>query len=189
MKKSQLLIIALVVAVIAITIGTYFAFKPKENSEAAFLDKYGLSGLTVEEMVQKLDSTTADPAGLSASITGEYLILKDSANEVKLALPQDKFYLSFAPYVNESHPCGTHSLASCQGELVDQSIHATITGSDGKEIVDSDMTTMANGFVGVWLPRDIDATLTVLYNGLSAWADISTYAGSDTCLTTPLKLN
>lgn len=189
MKKSQRLIILIAVAVIAISIGIYYATRPGSRSETAFLEKYGLSGLTVEEIVQKLDSTTADPAGLGASITGEYLILKDNTGEIQLALPKDKFYLSFAPYINETHPCATHSLASCQGELVDQKVHATITSGDGQEIVNSDMTTMANGFVGVWLPRNIDATVTVLYNGLTAQANISTKPGSDTCLTTPLKLN
>ena len=91
--------------------------------------------------------------------------------------------------MTQSHPCGTHSLSSCQGELVNQEIHAVITDSEGKEIVNSDLTTMANGFVGVWLPRNIAGTVTVRYNGLVAQAPISTFAGSNTCLTTPLQLN
>jgi hypothetical protein len=148
-----------------------------------------LSELSVVEIVKKLDSTTLDPSGLNASITGEYLVLTDDTGEVKLALPDDQFYLSFAPYVNQTHPCGTHSLTGCQGELVDQPIHVTILDGKGSEILDADMTTMENGFAGVWLPRDIDATLTVLYDGKTVQAPISTYAGSDTCLTTPLKLN
>ncbi len=188
MKKSQGLIIALTVAFVAIVIGIFYAFNTGNKSETAFLEKYGLNGLTVEEIVQKLDGTTSDPIGLSASITSDYLILNDRTREVKLALPEDKFYLSFAPYVNETHPCATHSLISCQGELVDQKVHTTIIDDQGKELVNSDMTTMENGFVGVWLPRDVDATITVRYNGLTAQANISTRAGSETCLTT-LHLN
>jgi len=106
-----------------------------------------------------------------------------------LDLPKDTFYLSFAPYITQTHPCAIHSLASCQGELVNREIYAVITDSNGKEIVSSNFTTMENGFVGVWLPRDINATLTVSYNGLVAQAPIRTYSGSDTCLTTPLRLN
>ena len=181
--------IAAVVAVVVIAVGAFLVMKPVNQSEAAFLEKYGLSGLSVDEIVHKLDSTTSDPSGLKASITSDSLILVDDSNEVMLPLPKDKFYLSFAPYMTQSHPCGTHSLSSCQGELVNQEIHAVITDSEGNEIINSDLTTMANGFVGVWLPRNIDGTVTVRYNGLVAQAPISTFAGSNTCLTTPLQLN
>jgi hypothetical protein len=108
---------------------------------------------------------------------------------VRFELPKDKFYLSFAPYINQTHPCGFHSLSSCQGELVNQQVHAVIKDSEGNEIVNSDLTTMENGFIGVWLPSDIKATVTVSYNGLVAQAPIATFADSETCLTTPLRLN
>lgn len=189
MRKSQVLMIAAIVAVVVIAVGAFLLKKPVDQSEAAFLEKYGVSDLTVEEIVLKLDSTTSDPSGLKASITSDYLVLMDDSNEVRLSLPKDKFYISFAPYVTQSHPCGTHSLSSCQGELVNQEIHAVITDSEGKEFINSDLTTMANGFVGVWLPRNIDGTVTVSYNGLVAQAPITTFAGSNTCLTTPLQLN
>jgi hypothetical protein len=189
MRKSQALMITTIVAVVVVAVGAFLVKKPVNQSQTAFLEKYGLSGLTVQEIVQKLDSTTSDPSGLKASITSDYLVLMDESDEVKLALPKDKFYLSFAPYITQSHPCGTHSLASCQGELVNKEIHAVITDSEGKEIVNSDLTTMANGFVGVWLPRNMDGTVSVTYNGLVAKAPITTFAGSDTCLTTPLQLN
>jgi hypothetical protein len=189
MRKSQFLVIAAIVAVIVIAGSVIQGKKPVNQAEAAFLEKYGLAGLSVEEIVYKLDSTTSDPMGLSAGITSDYLVLMDDSNEVRLTLPKDKFYLSFAPYITQTHPCRTHSLASCQGELVNQEIHAVITDSEKKEIVNSDLTTMANGFVGVWLPSNIEGTVTVSYNGLIAQAPITTFAGSDTCLTTPLQLN
>jgi len=187
-KKSQRLIIALVVAALVISAGAFLLNRPGSTAEAAFLEQHGLGGLTVEEIVTKLDSTTADPEGLSASITSEQLILNDGAREVKLALPADKFYLSFAPYITNTHPCATHSLISCQGELVGEELQAIITDADGKELVNSTFTTMENGFVGVWLPRDITATVSVLYDGMTAQASIDTAKGSNTCLTT-LQLN
>ena len=189
MRKSQVLMIVAILAVVVIAVGVIQLKRPVNQSKTAFLEKYELSGLSVEEIVHKLDSTTSDPSGLSASINSDYLVLKDDSSEVKLRLPKDKFYLSFAPYITHSHPCATHSLASCQGELVNQEIHAVITDSEGKEMVNSDLTTMANGFVGVWLPRNIDGTVTVSYNDLVAQAPIKTFAGSNTCLTTPLQLN
>ncbi len=189
MKKSQALIIVAFVVIAIIAVGIFELNKSINRSETVFLEKYGLKSLTVQEIVQKLDSTTSDPAGLKASITSSHLVLMDNSAEVRLALPKDKFYLSFAPYISQTHPCAIHSLASCQGELVNQQIYAVITDSKGKEIVTSNLTTMENGFVGVWLPRNIDGTLTVSYNGLVAQAPIQTHSGSDTCLTTPLRLN
>jgi len=101
-----------------------------------------------------------------------------------LALPEDKFYLSFAPYITQTHPCGTHSLSSCQGELVNQTVNVIITDGKGNVIINSDMTTMENGFVGVWLPRNMNATVEVLYNGLTAQTAFTTFSESNTCLTT-----
>ncbi|HPR34321.1 MAG TPA: CueP family metal-binding protein [Anaerolineaceae bacterium] len=189
MRKSQVLIIVGAILIAVTTVGIFALNKAFNRSENAFLEEYGLSGLTIPEIVQQLDSTTSDPAGLKASITSKHLVLMDDLAEVRLALPDDTFYLSFAPYITQTHPCAIHSLASCQGELVNREIYAVITDSNGKEIVSSNFTTMENGFVGVWLPRDINATLTVSYNGLVAQAPIRTYSGSDTCLTTPLRLN
>lgn len=189
MKKSTKRIFLILLAAVLIAGGVLFGSRQNKQAEAAFLDKYGFSGLSVEEIVNKLDSTTTDPSGLRASITGEALVLSDGSKEVRLPIPKDKFYLSFAPYVTQTHPCGIHSLSGCQGELVNQQVHALIKDSQGNEVVNSDFTTMANGFVGVWLPANIEATVTVSYNGLVAQAPISTYADSETCLTTPLQLN
>jgi hypothetical protein len=68
-------------------------------------------------------------------------------------------------------------------------VHATITDEKGAVLLDENVQTMDNGFVGVWLPKDINANIQVAYNGKTATAPISTFTTSDTCLTTPLKLN
>ncbi|HNQ42716.1 MAG TPA: CueP family metal-binding protein [Saprospiraceae bacterium] len=183
------MIFAVIAAIVVIAVGAFLVKKPVSKSNIAFLEKYGLSGLSVEEIVQKLDSTTSDPSGLKASINSDYLILSDDTNNVRLALPKDKFYLAFAPYISTTHPCGTHSLTSCQGELINHEIHTIITDNEGNEIINADLITMMNGFAGVWLPRNIDGTVSVNYDGKVAQAPISTYAGSNTCLTTMLKLN
>ncbi len=184
MKKSRGLLIFIIIAAFAITLGAIQINKSGNKTEAAFLEKYGLNGLSVEEIVYSLDSIKSDPVGLGASITSEYLVLYDNSDEIKLALPADKFYLSFAPYITQTHPCGTHSLSSCQGELVNQTVKVIITDGKGNVIINSDMTTMENGFVGVWLPRNMNATVEVLYNGLTAQTSFTTFSESNTCLTT-----
>ena len=184
MKKSRNLLIFIIIAAFAITLGVIQINKSSNKTEAAFLEKYGLNGLSVEEIVYSLDSTKSDPGELTSSITSEYLVLRDNSEEIKLDLPKVKFYLSFAPYITQTHPCGTHSLSSCQGELVNQTVNVIITDGKGNVIINSDMTTMENGFVGVWLPRNMNATVEVRYQGMTAQEIITTFSGSNTCLTT-----
>lgn len=185
-KRNILYIMALVIVIV---IAVVVSQGNQSKAETSFLEKYGLQNLDTQQIVYKLDSSIDESSAMSASITGKQLVLSDEETTLKLDLPEDSFYLSFAPYIESTHPCAIHSLSSCRGELVDKTMHATITDSNGKVLVDSDLTTMANGFIGIWLPRDIDATLQVEYEGKTAQAAISTFAESNTCLTTDLKLN
>lgn len=178
-----------VIAVIVIGIVVALTAGNTEKANAAFLEKYELANLDIKAVVSKLDSSIEEPAELSSSITGTQLTLTDGTETVKLDLPKDEFYLSFAPYLTQTHPCGFHSLSSCRGELVNATVQAKIIDSKGSVILDENLTTMANGFVGVWLPKGIDATIQVRYDGKTATAPISTRADSETCLTEPLKLN
>jgi hypothetical protein len=151
----------------------------------ALLGEYGFEGGAVEEVVEALDSTHADrDKGLAASVTSDQVVLADEDRQVALDVPQDRFYLAVAPYETTTHDCFHHSLSGCQGELVDTPVHVTVTGTDGTVLVDEERTTYANGFVGLWLPADIEATIEVRAQGGTATADIATGADDPTCLTT-----
>ena len=188
MKKNKGLTIILIGVFLVAMI---FAFSAvlTQRAQAAFLEKYGLAGLDVKAIVKELDSTIDEPKELSSSINGNFLTLQNGESKVELKVPNDSFYLSFAPYENSTHPCGFHSLSGCRSELVNVTVHVLITDSQGKVIMDEDKETMDNGFIGVWLPRNMNLNLAVTYNGKVASAPISTFAESETCLTTPLKLN
>jgi hypothetical protein len=193
MKKTSLKKTITFVAVAGIIAISSFVYLPKlfvpNEARTEMLKKYGLSDLSVKEMVNKLDSVTNEKEGLNASITGTTLILYDNEKEYDFKLPTDEFYLSFAPYINEVHPCQTHNLVSCRGELFNKEFSVSIVKKDGTVITDQKVKSMNSGFIGIWLPRDIEATLTISYNGLSVTKSITTYAKSDTCITTPLKLS
>lgn len=151
----------------------------------ALLGEYGFEGGTAEEVVEALDSTHADrEKGLAASVTADQVVVADQDRQVALDVPEDQFYLAVAPYETTTHDCFHHSLSGCQGELVDTPVHVTVTGADGTVLVDEERTTYANGFVGLWLPADIDGTIEVRARGGSATADIATGADDPTCLTT-----
>ena len=101
-----------------------------------------------------------------------------------VALPKDQMVVAVAPYITNTHPCETHFMSGCQGEMVGQEIRVKALGRDGKVLVDETMTTMYNGFVELWLPRDEEIRLSVGYQGKSAEGTITTFTDSNTCVTT-----
>src|SRR5690554_3652677 len=69
----------------------------------------------------------------SASITSRQLIVTESDNsQVQYNLPEDEFFLSIAPYLKVTHPCATHSLTGCLGEMTDEEFSVYIEDMDGK---------------------------------------------------------
>lgn len=99
-------------------------------------------------------------------------------------MPEDEFYVSIAPYRSQTHECYFHSLTTCSGELANTDVHVTVVeATSGETLLDETLTTYDNGFVGVWLPRGIDATLTVSAEGRTAKKAISTRPDDPTCLT------
>jgi hypothetical protein len=158
------------------------------SSQKSILESYELENMSVEAMVLALETNTIDTTGLVASINSEYLILETENESMNVALPEDRFYLSFAPYINNTHPCNTHFLTSCQSELRNELFHIKVVLDDGTVIIDETLTSAQNGFIGVWLPKDVNAVLHIEYEDLHISSPITTFEGSPTCLTTPLQL-
>ena len=113
---KKFLILAAVIVAISVTL---VVLSLKGNNEVILKD-LGLEDLTTEEIVLELDSLTLDGDIYSSSINGNYLTISTSSNSTKLDIPDDKFYLSFAPYLENTHECYTHNLVSCSGELKNQ---------------------------------------------------------------------
>lgn len=151
------------------------------------LAPHGLDGLGTAELIDNLDrmGDGERPADLMASVRADELVIASADEELSLAIPDDRFYLSVAPYVNQTHDCFYHSLTTCTGELAATEIHVEIVDeTNGKVLVDESMTTFDNGFAGFWLPRDITGTMRVSYDGKAGAADFSTDEDAPTCLTT-----
>jgi len=187
--KNKIIFPIILVGILGIAVVVSLSIFGGKRAQEVFLESYGLAGMDIKEIVYQLDSQIDEPRELVSSINGEKLSLSDGKTSVELDLPDDSFYLSFAPYENTTHPCAFHSLSSCRGELVNVPVYTTITDENGTIIIEEEMETMANGFIGVWLPKNIRATIEVSYNGKVASAPISTFTESETCLTTPMKLN
>lgn len=121
----------------------------------------------------------------SASISSTELIItnEDESKDV-YDLPEDDFFVSIAPFQNETHPCDIHSLTGCQGELIDADFDMLIENEDGDIVVDETMNAGKNGFVDLWLPRDHTYDVKIEHDGQTVASELSTFDGDNTCITT-----
>lgn len=157
---------------------------------ASVLEQHDLAGLDARQVIDRLDAVPVAerPGNLLASVQPDQLVLSDPADTgaaEMLPMPDDEFYLSVAPYRTVTHDCFFHSLTTCLGELGEEPVQVTVTDdATGRTVMDETRTTFDNGFVGLWLPRDLTGTLTLEHDGESTSSPISTGDDDLTCLTT-----
>ena len=158
---------------------------PAAADASSLLRDFGLDGMDTREVIDHLDRLGGDerPTDLMASIRTDQVVLSDGTRETTLPMPADELYVSMAPYVDQTHDCFFHSLTTCQGELVDADVDILVRDDQGEVVLEETTTTYANGFVGVWLPRDLTGTVVLTVDGRSVEAPLSTTADSATCLT------
>ncbi len=104
--------------------------------------------------------------------------------EVVVPLPDDVMLVSFAPFLQQTHPCATHYTSGCQGELVQTPFLVQATLADGTVVVDEILSTQANGFIDLWLPRDQAVEVSFAAEGYRTVGRVTTFADSPTCITT-----
>lgn len=159
---------------------------PSTGSQADLLATYDLDNMNTFEIINHLDQLeTADrPVDLIASVYPDELVLTDNTQEVTLDLPQNLSYLSIAPYVDQTHDCFYHSLTTCQGELSNTTVDVQITDSTtGETVVDEQVATFDNGFIGFWVPSDITGTIEISHDGRTGASDFTTTDDGATCIT------
>lgn len=68
--------------------------------------------------------------------------------------------------------------------MVEEEFDVLIEDEEGNVILDETLTSQANGFIDLWLPRDKTYQVTITQNGKAAELELSTFEGDDTCVTT-----
>lgn len=137
----------------------------------------------IKELVQ--DYSARNVTTESASITSKQLLVKEiDGNEQVYDLPKDEFFVSIAPYINETHPCENHSLTGCQGEMVSEQFDVYIEDAKGNVLVDDTLKTEENGFIDLWLPREQSFNIKIEHQGKAIESEFSTYENDGTCITT-----
>ncbi|MBW4084554.1 CueP family metal-binding protein [Paenibacillus sp. S150] len=178
--------------VVVIAVGAYLLAGGTGKKESGEADTPGTeAGAPSVEMdtpgMKQLvhDFSSRSKKAESASISSTQLIVKDNAQTTTYALPTDEFFVSIAPYVDKTHPCATHSLTGCQGEMVEEEFSITVKDPDGKLVMDNEtVKSQPNGFIDLWLPRDQTYQVTIEQAGKKAESEISTFEANDTCITT-----
>lgn len=151
------------------------------------LAEYSLDGMDTMQIIDHLDRlrVAERPGDLMASVRPGELVVSADEREFSLEIPADRFYLSVAPYVDQTHDCFHHSLTTCTGELASTDVQVQIVDeTNDKVLVDETRTTFENGFTGFWLPRNIEGTLRVTYAGKTGETEFATNEDAPTCLTT-----
>lgn len=148
------------------------------SEESNSINKSDMKELVQAYTVDELDAE-------SASITSTELIVKETGEEeIIYDLPTDEFFVSIAPFINETHPCEVHSLTGCQGELVEEEFDVNIKNSSGETVLDEIKKTEKNGFIDLWLLRDDVYDVTITQDGKVTESEISTFEDDQTCITT-----
>lgn len=153
----------------------------------ALLAKHSFSGRSAVEIIDQLDRTpvSSRPKELMASVRPDELVVSGEGTEVSLPMPEDRFYLSVAPYVDTTHECFNHSLTTCKGEMGGEDVQVRLVeDGTGSVVVGETKTVFDNGFVGLWLPKDMTGTLRITHGGRTGEVPISTHDDDPTCLTT-----
>jgi hypothetical protein len=174
MKK--LLLVALVLSVTLTMSGC-----TKGNKS---LESVGLDGLSGKEILTGVADGSIIVDGFGLSVYDDELLVFIDDEKIFIDMPKDEFYISVAPYIDITHECTFHSATGCRGELKSESFFVEFIDTDGNVILSENKTSMSNGFIDLWLPRNIEGTLTITQGDLTTSKVIKTVAGEPTCETT-----
>ncbi len=146
-----------------------------------------LRGLAPEQVIERLDAWGMDSErNKVTSWVTDKAIQAEFPGGAKLVveLPADRMLVAIAPYIRKTHDCGTHYPSSCLGELTNTAARVTVTDAAGMLVQAVETSTLANGFLELWLPRNALFHLSIEARGLKASGTVSTAEKADTCLTT-----
>lgn len=159
-----------------------------EGTAAAVLAELGIDASDPVALVDGLEAlpVAERPADFVAQVMPtEVKVQPEQPGELVLPVASDQFYLSVAPYREQTHPCTFHVPTSCLGEMQNADIQLRITdAASGEVIVDEARTTADNGFAGVWLPRDGEFQIEITAGGDTGVQTVRTGDTDPTCITT-----
>lgn len=171
-------------AVALVTVGVGIADAGPSEPAAS---SAALAGLSPESTLSLVDAwgMSFEENKITSYITPRAIHVEFPAGEKKVIdLPKDRMVVSIAPYIMKTHPCAVHTMSSCRGEQANMPVKVTAVAAGGQKLLEAATVTLPNGFVDLWLPRDLEIDVTVEARGLRASGRISTDDKANTCITT-----
>lgn len=141
-----------------------------------------LKGITPQRALQLANAWKGTRVQSFVTDTAIQFTFPDSSKQ-SIPLPAKQMVVAIAPYVNQTHPCQTHFMSSCQGELVNTPVKVQVSNAAGKTIMNKTVKTLPNGFLELWLPRNQMYNVTLSAQGKSVKGQIQTFKGAQTCIT------
>lgn len=173
---NKRMIIAAIGTIVAIIAVLQFALPGNQNDQV-------MSTPDIKQLVENYSLKASSAKNIS--ITSRELIVTEKNNKVNTyPLPADEFFVSIAPYRDQTHPCANHNLTGCQGEMEREEVKLLIKNEDGTTFMDQSVNTLSNGFIDLWLPRNAKYAVTIKQDGKIAESEITTFDGDNTCITT-----
>lgn len=157
------------------------------------LTDLGLAGKNAKQVIERLDTMPVEdrPTDFFASVlqdSVELTFIDESNGEedtTSLPLPEDEFYVSIAPFVQNTHACFYHSLTTCLGEMSRETLRVKVTDTQTAEVVfDKGIEAYDNGFFGLWLPRGSEYEVAVESDLGDGVLTLGTGEEDPTCVTT-----
>lgn len=132
----------------------------------------------------------ANDLGMKGSPVTSYLLndriaFEDANGEtLEVPLPDDVMVLAIAPFIENTHACRTHNISSCRGELPLSDFTVSVQQIDGDFAKELTLSTLENGFLELWLPKNGTYAVTIADGQLQAFEELSTFSSDRTCITT-----
>jgi hypothetical protein len=160
-------------------------FAVAQNKSLPVPSPSAVVGLSPFEAMALANAWGRAGAAVQSFVTPRAIEFKfDGDRKASVSLPKDQMVVAIAPYINRTHPCKTHFMSSCQGEMVKQAVKVNLQSSDGKTVFTGTVKTLENGFLELWLPRELNMVISLEAAGKKVSGWISTFDSSDTCITT-----
>jgi hypothetical protein len=163
----------------------FLGFAVAQNKTLPAPSPTAVMGLSPLEAMALANAWGRAKAPVQSFVTPQSIEFKFEANrKASVILPKDQMVVAIAPYVNRTHPCKTHFMSGCQGEMVKQAVKVNVLTTSGKSVFAGTVTTLENGFFELWLPRELNLAISLETTDKKTSGFISTFASSDTCITT-----
>jgi len=156
-----------------------------ESTDVNYDDEISIiENMNIKDAINQANEWRSSHSKITSYITTEQLTIEfPDGREVTKKLPDNEMYIAVAPYINTTHTCSNHYISTCDAELKNKTFNVLAT-IDNSSIINENFTSMNNGFIELWLPRNKTITILVEYGNLKSSETISTSKNSKTCYTT-----